>query len=447
MNSIPGVDSRTTNLPGTRLLSTALLVLLLPACGGDDEAVIPPPAPVSVPFTNGATTTANPVAYWNKIATDTINVPATPSAGSPEERRPVAAVDLATVHTAIYDAVVAITGTHVPFAVTIAGDASAASLEAATAAAAYGVLKGLFPNRTAQYQAAYDSYVNTLPSGASRTRGLEVGAEVATRTLALRANDGRSTQVTYVPGTAPGKFRGTNPIGTFNPFIKPFALTSASQFRAPPPPALDSAAYAADFEEVRTMGGTTAPQRTADQLDAARAHTENPATYVTRNYRNFLMDSRSLAENARLAAMLWVTQADATIACFESKYHYEFWRPLSAIALADTDGNAATAQDTTWAPVAPTPNHPEYPSAHMCVNGSSQALLKAYFNTPEISFTFSSTVTGGTRQYASPSALLEEIVLARVHGGMHFRTANVEGGVLGTKVADWVVANHFKARN
>ena len=170
--------------------------------------------------------------------------------GHAEEQRPNISVDLATVHVAIYDAVNAIVGTHKAFGATPATPAAGASQEAAAAAAAYGVLKGLFPNRAAQYQAAYDDFIAAIPASDAKTRGIAVGTEVATAIVALRANDGRLTAVTYSAGTAPGNFRGVNPVGTFNRFIKPFAVTSLSQFRAAPPPALDSAAYAADFNEV-----------------------------------------------------------------------------------------------------------------------------------------------------------------------------------------------------
>jgi hypothetical protein len=255
------------------------------------------------------------------------------------------------------------------------------------------------------------------------------------------------TNAPYVPGTAPGQFRGVNPVGTFNQYMKPFTVTSTSQFRAPPPPALDSAAYAADFEEVRTLGGTASTVRTAAQLEAARFHTENPGIFGSRNYRGFAMEGRSLADNARLMAQVWVTQADAALACFESKYFYALWRPSSAITLADTDGNAATALDATWTPSLPTPNHPEYPSGHMCVSGSGMGALRAFFGTNHISFSWSSTASSTVRDYASPDALLNEIILARIHGGMHFRTANVQGGVLGANVANWVAANHFRPKD
>ena len=246
--------------------------------------------------------------------------------------------------------------------------------------------------------------------------------------MALRANDGRLTHVTYTAGTAPGNFRGVNPVGTHNRFIKPFAVTSASQFRAPPPPALDSAAYAADFNEVLALGASISSMRSADQLEAARFHTENPAHLISRNYRAFAMDSRSLADNARGMAMLWVALGRCTIACFESKYFFDFWRPTSAIRFADTDGNAATTMDAAWTPVVPTPNHPEYPSAHMCSNSAAMTALKAHFGTSNISFSFGSTVTGTVRQYSTPDDMLNEIILARIHGGMHFRNRQCARG-------------------
>ncbi len=427
-----------------------LLFVMLAGCGSSDDAAAPPavtavPAPISIPYTNGAATPANPVAYWNRIATDTINVPAA-AAGTPEERRPVTLIDLATVQVAVYDAVIAITGTHKPFSATPVTNPAGASQEAAVAAATYGVLRALFPSRTAQYQAAYDGVVAGLPADDATTRGLAVGSEVAMRIVALRADDGRFTPVNYAPGTGPGKFRGVNPVTPFAPYIRPFTLTSASQFRVPPPPPLDSTLYATDFNETRSLGGATSTLRTAEQFEAARFHTEPPPTLLTRNFRQFAVDGRSIADNARLMAMLWVAHADANIACFDSKYHYMYWRPTTAIAEADTDGNAATTPDTSWAPSLPTPNHQEYPSAHMCQNVAAVNVLKSFYGTNQISFTFGSTVTASTHAYATPDAMIAEIVLARITGGMHFRNSNVQGGALGDSVARWVTGNYFQPR-
>ena len=424
-----------------RIISTGIAVScvasILLACGGGDGAA---DTPVTITVVG-----PNAVSQWNEIATTTINVPAS-ATGTAEEQRPNSAVDLATVHVAIYDAVMAIVGTHRPYAVTPITAAAGASQDAAVASAAYRVLLGLFPSRTAQYQTAYDTFLGTLPDSNAKTQGIAVGAEVAAGVLALRANDGRSVVLAaFVPGTNPGDFRGVNPIGRPNQYIKPFALTSTAQFRAPGPPALTSAAYAADVNETKALASTLSTTRTADQTDLARFNTESPATLQPRILRNFAMTNRSIAEHARIMAMLWVTAADAGNACFESKYHYLFWRPSSAITL-DGDGNAATTADAAWLPIVNTPNHPEYPAAHSCVTTSSAEVVRHFFGTPNVTFDIDSTVTGTTRHYTSTDDWIEEIKVARIAGGMHFRTSTVDGTALGKSVAEWVVTHHFQPK-
>jgi len=424
-----------------RIISTGIAVScvasILLACGGGDGAA---DTPVTITVVG-----PNAVSLWNEIATTTINVPAS-ATGTAEEQRPNSAVDLATVHVAIYDAVMAIVGTHRPYAVTPITAAAGASQDAAVASAAYRVLLGLFPSRTAQYQTAYDTFLGALPDSTAKTQGIAVGAEVAAGVLALRANDGRSVVLAaFVPGTNPGDFRGVNPIGRPNQYIKPFALTSTAQFRAPGPPALTSAAYAADVNETKALASTLSTTRTADQTDLARFNTESPATLQPRILRNFAMTNRSIAEHARIMAMLWVTAADAGNACFESKYHYLFWRPSSAITL-DGDGNAATTADAAWLPIVNTPNHPEYPAAHSCVTTSSAEVVRHFFGTPNVTFDIDSTVTGTTRHYTSTDDWIEEIKVARIAGGMHFRTSTVDGTALGKSVAEWVVTHHFQPK-
>jgi hypothetical protein len=249
----------------------------------------------------------------------------------------------------------------------------------------------------------------------------------------------------YVPGTAPGQFRGTNPVGRPNPFIKPFVLTINAQFRAPAPPALTAAAYAADVNETKALGSATSTTRTAEQTETARFHTEPPPNFWPRNMRNFAMTARSLPEQARLMAMIWVAQADAGNACFESKYFYESWRPASAITL-DGDGNAATVVDPAWTPVVPTPNHPEYPAAHSCVSAAMAEVLRSYYGTADVTFDMTSTVTGSSHRFTTTTALVDEVQMARIAGGMHFRSATVAGAALGKSVGAWVTANAFKRR-
>lgn len=393
------------------------------------------------------TTSTNVVAYWHDVGVATVNASAT-AATTPEEQRAAFQTDLATMHLAIYDAVSAIDGRYKPFLVTPQTTSAGASMDAAANAAAYGVLRALFPNRSAQYQAAYDSFLATIPAGDTKTRGLTLGAEVAAAVVANRANDGRAVALApYVPGTAAGKFRGLNPVNRYFPAIRPFTLTSLAQFRPPAPPALDSAVYAADFNEVKELGGTVSTRRTGEQLEIARFHTEAPAIFLTRNFGRFARSTNDVADAARLMAVIYTGYADAIEACVEAKYFYEAWRPLSAIPLADTDNNPATVADPSWTPVVPTPNHPEYPAAHSCTAGALGELLRQYYGTDKVTFSFDSRVTGTTRTYTTTEALAEESKVARIYGGMHFRYSTVAGAELGQKVANWTMQHAFGMRN
>ena len=389
----------------------------------------------------------NAVSYWNEVATTTINVAATPGTGSAAEQRPVSSVDQATVQLAVYDALMAIGGAYKPYAITPRADANGASPEAAVSAAAYGVLKGMFPNRSASYQSAFDNYVASIAAGDAKTKGLALGAEVAQRMLALRGDDGRSVVLAaYVPGSAPGQFRGANPINRFQPGMKPLSVTSFAQFRAPAPVALTSDAYTADYDETRTLGGTASSLRTPAQLDIARFHTEPPPAFWPRNLRNFAMTDGTLSDHARVLAMLTTAQADAELTCFESKYFYQAWRPFSAIQLGDTDGNAMTTADPTWTAVLPTPPHPEYPAAHACVTGAVTEVLKAYYRTDQITFNIDSKVTGTSQTFTTTQAMVDNVGVARIYGGMHFRSSLQAGHTLGASVAQWVVTHHFQPR-
>jgi hypothetical protein len=389
---------------------------------------------------------ADVVTYFDEIATNTINAAASPTDTTPEEKRPVYFADLATVHVAIYDAVNAIVGGYESYHVTPSSPTSGASVDAAASAAACKVLHGLFPNRGTQYASACAIYLGSIPDGGAKTKGIAVGEEVALKILALRANDGRSTNVIYVPGSDPGDFRpvALPPVNIFLPFMAPFATKSASQFRAEGPPELDTKTYAKDFNEVKALGVAGGAALTIEQRDIARFYTEPPPQFWPRNLRGFAKSSQSVADNARLMAILWVVQADALITCFESKYHYDFWRPRSAIPLADTDGNPATVADPGWTPFVPTPNHPEYPAAHACNGGAVAEVLRQFFGNKKIAFDFDSTVTNTVHHFESTDELVKEEQVARIYGGMHFRTSTVDGKVLGMKVAKWVTKNYFQ---
>ena len=422
---------------GLRRFLLTPLVLCLTACAVPRGAA----APVTL-----ATNQPNVVAYWNDIANKTVLATSSAVNTTPEEQRPTYFSDLAGVHVAMYDAVVAVEGRFKPFAFKPTAPAAGASTDAAVSAAAYGVLKALFPNRSAHYEAGYEQRLAALPDGPAKTKGLALGREVAEAVVRLRANDGRSVALApYVSGTAPGQFRSANPNPVFRhfPSIKPFALNSLDQFRPAPPPALNSAAYAAAVNETRALGGTISAVRTPEQGETARFHTEPPPSAVTRNLGRFASSTENVGDAARLMAVIYVSLADAIGACFDAKYHYQSWRPVSAIQMADTDGNDATVPDATWTPSLPTPNHPEYPAAHSCTSGSVGEALRGFYGTPEVTFTWDSTVTKTARTYAGIDAFNAEAGMARIHGGMHFRYATVAGEALGREVAQWVGQRHF----
>ena len=377
------------------------------------------------------------------------------------ERRANWNVEMATVHVAMYDAVMAIVGTHQQFLVTPVATApkTGRAQDAAVMAAAYGVIKAFWPDRSTVYRSLYDTRLAALVSGSQGdevARGIALGEEVAAKVLAARANDGRMNPIgPFVSGTLPGQYR--LPVAPLaSPFIaniKPFALTSPSQFRSAlrGPPVLGSAAYAADFAETRDLGSTTSALRTADQTDTARFHTEAPNVHWPRNLAQFSHwpstggGVLSLAEDARLSAMMWVTLSDTIIACWDAKFFYWSWRPHSAIPLADTDGNDGTVGVPGWTALGPVPPHPEYPAAHTCVASAVAETLASYFATRNVPFRSDSLVSPAVaaHQYANVDEFVQNNFMGRIWGGQHFRHSLVDGVTLGMQVSDWVQDHYF----
>ena len=357
----------------------------------------------------------------------------------------------AIVHTAIYDAVVAIEGGYRPYAIRPSAPTQGASAQAAAAAAAYHALLGMFPDQKPLLDTALAASLASVPDGDAENKGVAVGSEVAAGILALRANDHRYDVVPYEFGSGPGVYQRTppafpNPVATNAPITTPFALQRASQFRAYGPPDLTSARYATDLAEVRRMGVLQGSKRTAWQSEIARFHTENPNVFWIRNLREtFASHDMKLVERARLYAIMNVAHADAVIACFDAKYHFNFWRPATAIPAADTDGNPDTTADAAWTPFMVTPPHPEYPAAHGCVAGATAETLQRFFGTKNLGFTFTSTVPDTVpHYYATTDALVKEIVDARVYGGMHYRNSVLAGVDLGRRVARWAFTTRFQ---
>ena len=303
-------------------------------------------------------------------------------------------IRLAMVHIAIYDAVNAIAGyPSQPYGVT-PSVVSPASPEAATAAAAHDMLVALFPAQQADLDLKYAASLAMISDdGPAKTNGISVGQQTASGILALRTNDGRDAVVTYTPVSGPGAWMPTPP--AFLPaaapetaHVQPFALNSPSQFRAEPPPALTSDTWARDYNEVKSLGAATGSTRTPEQTDIGRFWSDQPILQWNRAWRNISIGhGLSLQDNARFFAMLATASADAIIACWDSKFTYSFWRPVTAIRAGDTDGNPETEPDPNWIAQVATPNHPEYPAAHGCFSGASTQTLKFFFGTDDFAFT------------------------------------------------------------
>ena len=362
-------------------------------------------------------------------------------------------IRLAMVHIAIYDAVNAIKGYPFrPYAVSPTV-VSPASPEAATAAAARDILVVLFPGQQTDLDAKYEASLATVPDGPAKTNGISVGQQTAAGILAVRSNDGRDAVVAYTPGSGPGVWVPTPP--AFLPAaapeaarVKTFALNSPWQFRAEPPPELTSETWARDYNEVKDLGAASGSTRTPEQTDIGRFWSDQPILQWNRAWRSISNEhGLSLQDNARFFAMLATATADAIIACWDSKFFYNFWRPVTAIRAGDTDGNPLTAPDANWIGQVFTPNHPEYPAAHGCFSGASTETLRYFFGTDKFDFTIDSNTPGLTnpvRSYDSFSQALEEVSDARVYGGMHYRNSTHKGAKIGKQVSHYVTSHFFR---
>lgn len=227
--------------------------------------------------------------------------------------------------------------------------------------------------------------------------------------------------------------------------MRPFSLASADQFRPSGPPALHTKKWARDYNEVQAIGSSTSTIRTADQTTAARFWAEPPVQQARGSFRKFVLDHElDIVDAARFMAMISVTYADALIACFYAKYHYAFWRPITAVRAGGTDGNDATVGDPGWTPLLPgTPNHPEYPSAHSCITPAGGQVVARFLGSEIIDFTVPSLSGNGDRHFVRVKDLTYDVANARIWGGIHFRTAVEDGVTIGKKTANQVLAHHF----
>jgi PAP2 superfamily len=399
---------------------------------------------------------ANAVTDWNLIASNAIVV----TAGQPP---PASALSFAMVHGAVYDAVNAIDRGYQPYLVQPPSNPTD-SKEAAAATAAFRVLVGIFPGQLGTLQPLYDAYIATLPDNppGSRANGVAIGEATASAMLTARMNDGRFGPSPTPYPVAPGVWRPTPPNFANDPApwvgnVRPFLIPNAEMLRTDGPNALTSAAYAEDFNEIKELGSLTSITRTPDQTDAAIWWQDHGHALWNRIFRTLAVTQNlNIVDSARLFAMENLAGADASIGCWNDKYYWQFWRPITAIREADTDGNPATEADPTWLPLFDpatpvchtpllfTPPFPDHPSGHTCNSGAFVYTLQNFFGTDKINFSAFSNKSCTTRSYERFSDALKEVIDARVWAGIHFRTADVQGAVLGNKVAHYLRRHYFQ---
>ena len=399
---------------------------------------------------------ADTVTDWNGYASTAIVV----TAAQPP---PAAVLSFAIVQGAVYDAVNAIDRGHRAY-LPQPPARSSDSKDAAAATAAYFALVGLFPAQQPTLQPLYEASlagVADTPAGA-KAGGIAAGTAAAAAMLAARKDDGRFSPFTPVIGTTPGTWRPTPPAFAPDPApwvgnVRPFVLPNVEMLRTQPPNALTSRAYSRDFNEIKDVGSLHSTTRTRDETSAAIFWQDHAFALWNRTFRT-LAASRHLGivDDARLFATANLAAADAAIGCWNNKYYWNTWRPITAIREAASDGNRATIADPSWTPLfdpstpvaAPpalvTPPFPEYPSGHNCAAGAIVRTLRDFFHTDRVAFSASSNKTATTRSFRSLSDALKENINARVWAGIHFRTADVAGAALGKKVARYLHRHYLR---
>jgi hypothetical protein len=384
---------------------------------------------------------ANVIAEWDEKAVAVV----TPVMASFGVNSPLMAHRMmAMVHAAMFDAVNSIERRYRPYLVQLPAERST-SEEAAAATAAAAVLATIDPKTAGEMKVALAIYLASIPDGLAKSDGVKLGEAVAARVIAARENDGCNEPDDYRPRTAPGVYVAT-PITAASmwPKLKPFAIAAGSQFRPGPPISLESKEWATDFNELKDYGGKISPKRTDQQTEAARLWLMvGPQAYYPFIRQLATAKQLSIGDSARFMALVAVGLNDAYIAVFDAKYHYNFWRPITAIRNGDIDANPDTDREATWQPIDNTPMHPEYPCAHCILSGTVAGVVKAVFGTqdiPEIAVT-SPTASGVTHRWTNMTAFTEEVANARIWAGFHYRFSTRVGTQMGLQIGEYVVKN------
>lgn len=389
----------------------------------------------------GSEVRADAVTDWNIIA---LNATAFPANSAFQSRT------LAMVHAAIYDAARAVDQKNPAYAVNLKAPPGS-SIDAAIAAAAHGVLVRLAPMQRPVLDDALNATLATIAQGQGKSDGIDIGTQVAEKLVALRASDGADARPAFAPKPGPGLYQLTPRSGPALLVqwgnVKPFVLRTMNGLEFKGPPAISSAEFARDFDEVRSIGARDSTTRTADQTAAAIfwvVQTAVPWHAAARAAS--AAKGLSVSENATLFALLALATADSQIVAFQEKYSRPHWRPVTAIrAAADLDVPALRG-DRTWEPLLVTPPHPDYPSAHAIFSGAAETVLKTLFgsDTVEVSVTYPAPL-GITRTFRTFSAITEEVDNARVWGGIHFRSADRDGSEIGRKIGAIVMREFTKS--
>ena len=428
------------------LLALSLLIGVAPAgAGADDDGVL----------------------AWNITTLE--------AAGAGGQNNIVITRTLAMVHLAVHDALNSISRRYEPYALDGRAEPGA-DPAAAIAAAARDVLGHLTPRYGGSPQQAkaaeivdraYRAALARLPDGPAKNHGVAAGQAAAAAMLALRSGDGAFAPAQYVPGTVPGQWRPhPNPVPANPPVadpavavgnlpalqpqwghVTPFTMLTPAQFRLPPPPALTSEAYARDYNEVKRVGGKDGAARTPQQAEIVRYWYEGSPQGWNRIARVVAGPRRLDAwEHARLLALLNAAMADGFIAGADTRYHYNVWRPVSAIRAGDTDGNDSTEPDRTWETYVNTPPLPDYPSTHSVLGAAAAAVMARFFGTDQFAFTMTSGApfAGITRSFTSFSQAARENADSRVLGGIHFRSACQGGLALGESIGRRAVVQYLQ---
>src|SRR5438094_7964836 len=390
---------------------------------------------------NGSSSSGAIVIAWNK---ELLHIVQTPGA-QPATVHPTRSY--AILHAAIYDAVVSITRDAPAYLFSVNAPSSARA-DAAAATAGHDTLAALYPKWKAVLDQQIASELATIPNGAGKQQGIQVGQAVTARLIAIRANDGSAaTPQPFVPGNQPGNYRPTppkfpTPVFTNWGNVTPFVLNNAAQFRPNPYPALTSQAYAQALNEVKSLGQNSSTTRTPDQTVIAKFWAGpiwNTWNEIAENAA--LAHHTNLERTAGLFAVLNLSFADSAIAFYDAKYHYQLWRPITAIRLADTDGNLATVGDPTWTPLAVTAADPSYPGAHSTISATGATVLSAFFGNQDQIRVTSDVLPGVVRTFASYNDVATEAGLSRIFAGQHTRIDHEAGLALGHAVAQFVISD------